>query len=83
MNKTTAKSGLLIGQVAEASGLPKTTIQHWTDKGLLKPIGTNRAGYRLYAPDAPDTARRIKELADGGLSLEEIRARLDKDKASQ
>ncbi len=58
-----------IGEAAQLSGVPETTLRYWDKRGILSP--SRRDGKRRYytARDI-DRARRIKELTDGGLTLE-------------
>jgi DNA-binding transcriptional MerR regulator len=61
-----------IGQVAERSGFPASTLRYYEQHGLIEPVGRTGAGYRLY--DERSLARleligRAKQL---GCTLEEI-----------
>jgi DNA-binding transcriptional MerR regulator len=61
-----------IGQVAERTGFPASTLRFYEDHGLLGPAGRTDAGYRIY--DDTSIARlgfidRAKQL---GCTLEEI-----------
>lgn len=61
-----------IGQVAERTGFPASTLRFYEDHGLLAPVGRTDAGYRIY--DDTSIARlgfidRAKQL---GCTLEEI-----------
>lgn len=61
-----------IGQVAERTGFPASTLRFYEDHGLLEPIGRTDAGYRIY--DDTSIARlgfidRAKQL---GCTLDEI-----------
>lgn len=61
-----------IGQVAERTGFPASTLRFYEDHGLLDPVGRTDAGYRIY--DDTSLARlgfidRAKQL---GCTLEEI-----------
>lgn len=58
-----------IGEASRLSGVPETTLRYWDSRGILSP--SRRDGKRRYytARDI-EKARRIKELTDGGLTLE-------------
>lgn len=61
-----------IGQIAERTGFPTSTLRFYEQHGLLEPAGRTDAGYRLY--DDASLARlgfidRAKQL---GCTLEEI-----------
>ncbi|WP_029332410.1 MerR family transcriptional regulator [Exiguobacterium oxidotolerans] len=67
------KALLKIGQVAEATGLSKRTIDYYTSLGLLKSERT-AAGYRLYPEDVVHQVQKIEYLKTQRLSLQEILA---------
>ncbi|WP_233494606.1 MerR family transcriptional regulator [Exiguobacterium sp. RIT594] len=64
---------LKIGQVAEATGLSKRTIDYYTSLGLLTTERT-AAGYRLYTEDVIQHIQKIEYLKTQRLSLQEILA---------
>ncbi|MGE6707115.1 MerR family transcriptional regulator [Exiguobacterium artemiae] len=64
---------LKIGQVAEATGLSKRTIDYYTSLGLLTTERTP-AGYRLYTEDVVQHIQKIEYLKTQRLSLQEILA---------
>ena len=67
------KALLKIGQVAEATGLSKRTIDYYTSLGLLTTERTP-AGYRLYTEDVVQHIQKIEYLKTQRLSLQEILA---------
>ncbi|WP_236624357.1 MerR family transcriptional regulator [Exiguobacterium antarcticum] len=62
---------LKIGQVAEATGLSKRTIDYYTSLGLLTTERT-ASGYRLYTEDVIQHIQKIEYLKTQRLSLQEI-----------
>ncbi len=67
------KALLKIGQVAEATGLSKRTIDYYTSLGLLTTERT-ASGYRLYTEDVIQHIQKIEYLKTQRLSLQEILA---------
>jgi DNA-binding transcriptional MerR regulator len=69
---------LKVGELARQTGLTVRTLHHYDDIGLLKPSLHTEAGHRLYT--AADVARlqTVLSLRQLGLSLEEVRACLDR-----
>lgn len=67
------KALLKIGQVAEATGLSKRTIDYYTSLGLLTTERT-ASGYRLYTEDVVQHIQKIEYLKTQRLSLQEILA---------
>jgi len=67
------KALLKIGQVAQATGLSKRTIDYYTSLGLLTTERT-AAGYRLYTEDVIQHIQKIEYLKTQRLSLQEILA---------
>lgn len=61
-----------IGELAERSGLPASTIRFYEQKGLL-PSATRAAnGYRIYDNEAFDRLQLIKFAQSLGFALEEL-----------
>lgn len=65
-------AGLLIGDVAERTGLTVPTIRYYESIGLLKPAPRSATGYRRYSDVAVEELRFIKKAQSLGFSLEEI-----------
>ncbi|MBI4064590.1 MAG: heavy metal-responsive transcriptional regulator [Elusimicrobia bacterium] len=63
---------LTIGKVAKEAGVNIQTIRFYERKELLSPDGHRESGYRLYAPDAINRVRFIKNAQELGFSLKEV-----------
>lgn len=66
-------AGLLIGDVAERTGLSAPTIRYYESIGLLAPPVRSATGYRRYPDTTVEELRFIKKAQSLGFSLEEIR----------
>jgi DNA-binding transcriptional MerR regulator len=66
---------LKIGELAGLVGVLPSTINFYTNEGLLKAASRSRGGYRLYDKDyALNQIKRIQKLqTDKRLTIEEIR----------
>lgn len=69
---------LTVGEVARRTGLTVRALHHWDELGLLTPSVRSRAGYRLYGRQELERLQRIVSLKQVGLSLEEVRACLER-----
>jgi MerR family copper efflux transcriptional regulator len=67
---------LTIGQLAQRVGLHTSTLRYYEELGLLKPVGRNASGYRLYNPDAEQILLFIQCAQRLGFSLADIKALL-------
>jgi len=67
---------LLIGEVAERSGLATSAIRYYEELGLIEPT-RRTAGRRLFLESAPRRLRAIVAAREAGFSLDEIRRLLD------
>jgi DNA-binding transcriptional MerR regulator len=65
-------STFTIGQVAERTGFPASTLRYYEDLGLVVPAGRTDAGYRLYDDDAVERLAFVARAKQLGCSLEEI-----------
>lgn len=65
-------SGLLIGDVAERTGLSAPTIRYYESIGLLTPPPRSATGYRRYSQTTVEELRFIKKAQSLGFSLDEI-----------
>ena len=65
-------AGLLIGDVAERTGLTAPTIRYYESIGLLNAAPRSATGYRRYADTTVEELRFIKKAQSLGFSLEEI-----------
>ena len=64
--------GLLIGELAERTGVSAATIRYYESLGLLRPPARSNAGYRRYSDDAIQQVTFIRKAQALGFSLEEI-----------
>lgn len=64
--------GLLIGELAERTGVAAPTIRYHESLGLLRPPARSTAGYRKYSEDAVDELSFIRKAQALGFSLDEI-----------
>lgn len=58
-----------IGEISDQSGISIRMLRFYEAKGLLRPHRTE-SGYRDYSKDDLEEARRIRQLADAGLTVE-------------
>ena len=65
-------ASLLIGEVAERTGLSAPTIRYYESIGLVKPPARSEAGYRRYSDTTVEELRFIKKAQALGFSLDEI-----------
>jgi DNA-binding transcriptional MerR regulator len=65
-------AGLLIGDVAERTGLSAPTIRYYESIGLLPRPSRSTTGYRRYTETTVDELRFIKKAQALGFSLEEV-----------
>jgi DNA-binding transcriptional MerR regulator len=74
---------LSIGEFAKLTGLTIKTLRLYHEKGLLPPARVDSwTGYRYYARESLERARRVVELRDLGFPLAEIREVLSMGDAS-
>lgn len=66
-------AGLLIGDVAERTGLSAPTIRYYESIGLLAAPARSATGYRRYTDTTVEELRFIKKAQTLGFSLDEIR----------
>jgi DNA-binding transcriptional MerR regulator len=67
-----------IGEVAEQVGLSLRTIRYYEEIGLVPPSGRTEGGFRLYTAEDVDRLHVVKTLKPLGLSLDEMRALLER-----
>ena len=65
--------GLKIGDLARRTGVDARTIRFYEAVGVLPPPARGRNSYRLYASDAEEMLRFIKQAQGLGLALAEIK----------
>ena len=70
-----SKNFIKIGQLARIVGVLPSTINFYTNEGLLKEGARSQGGYRLYEPSyAVSQIKKIQKLQkDKRLRIEEIR----------
>jgi DNA-binding transcriptional MerR regulator len=65
-------TGSTIGQVADRTGFPTSTLRYYDRVGLVSPAGRTPAGYRVYDAPAISRLRFIARAKQLGCTLEEI-----------
>lgn len=63
-----------IGQLAQAAGVPVSTLRYYERAGLLRPTGRAANNYRVYTPETLDTVRFIRAAQAVGFTLDDVRA---------
>jgi DNA-binding transcriptional MerR regulator len=71
-----------IGELAQRSGIPASTIRFYESKGLLKAVSRQSNGYRDYPLEAVALLAIISDAQKTGFSLEEIKQVLPEDISS-
>jgi MerR family transcriptional regulator, thiopeptide resistance regulator len=66
-----------ISALAKESGLSRSTLLYYDRLGLLKPVGRNRGGYRIYSPVEVERLEQICLFRQMGIPLKEMRKLLD------
>lgn len=66
-----------IGELADATGVPTTTVRFYERRGLIAPEGRSEANYRLYGEASLERLRFIVAAKDAGFALGDVRALLD------
>lgn len=67
------QSELRIGEVAERAGVSVDTIRYYERRKLLPRAPRSEGGFRMFALDAIERLRFIKQAQEMGFSLDEIR----------
>lgn len=67
------KTGLLIGEVTQRTGVSTPAIRYYESIGLLKPAARSASGYRRYAEAIVEELLFIRKAQALGFSLDEIR----------
>jgi DNA-binding transcriptional MerR regulator len=65
-------TGLLIGDVAQRTGVAPPAIRYYESIGLLKPASRSEAGYRRYSEATVEELLFIRKAQALGFSLDEI-----------
>ncbi len=71
-----AQSEIRIGEVAERAGVSIDTVRYYERRRLLPRAPRTRGGFRVFAGDAVERVRFIKQAQELGFSLNEISALL-------
>lgn len=80
MKMIDVEHGLQIGELAERCETTTRTLRYYEDLGLLGPLRRGNGKFRMYASEAVDRIKQIKELQDLlGWSLDEIRLHFQLD----
>ena len=66
-------NGYTIGPVADAVGVPTSTIRFYERTGLFRPDARTDSNYRLYSKEAVERLRFVRSAQATGFSLEDIR----------
>jgi DNA-binding transcriptional MerR regulator len=69
---------LKVGELAKRTGLTVRTLHHYDEIGLVKPSLRTDVGYRVYTPVDVARLQRVISLRQLSLTLDEIRACLDR-----
>lgn len=68
---------MLIGQVADATGVTAKTLRFYEAEGLLDEPDRTAGGYRDYSPEVVDRVGFIRQAQAAGLTLSQISEILD------
>ena len=71
-----------IGQLAREAGVAATALRYYEREGVLAPTVRSRAGYRLYSQQAVEQLGFIRSAQAVGFTLDDIRALMGLDGAS-
>lgn len=71
------KQRYTIGQLAQAAGVPASTVRYYERRRLLRPAGRTEGNYRVYGPEALERLRFIRAAQAIGLTLEDVTTLLD------
>ena len=69
-------TGFTIGKLAEAAGVPASTVRFYERRGLLKPDARTAANYRMYSARTAKRLRFIRAAQATGFSLKDVREML-------
>lgn len=68
---------MLIGEVAQRSGVSARMLRHYDRLGLVRPTSRSSSGYREYAPEDVRRLFHVESLRSLGLSLNDVGRALD------
>ena len=66
-----------MAEVIEHTGLSRQTLHYYATLGLIREKRRTPSGYRLFPPTVFRDLERVKSLKQKGLTLREIRERLE------
>ena len=69
---------LKVGELAKRTGVSVRTLHHYDEIGLVRPTHRTPTGHRLYGAEDVARLQQVKSLRQLGLSLDEVRACLDR-----
>jgi DNA-binding transcriptional MerR regulator len=75
--------GYTIGQLANAAGVPTTTLRYYERSGLLKPDFRTDGNYRGYTEQALERLRFIRAAQATGFSLSDVAGMLELTDSSE
>ncbi|MFK0214772.1 MULTISPECIES: MerR family transcriptional regulator [unclassified Streptomyces] len=67
-----------IGDAAAAAGTTPRALRLYEQRGLLPPADRTPTGQRRYGPDDVERVRVVRELLGLGLTIEDVRACVDR-----
>ncbi len=65
-----------IAEAAREAGVNPQTLRYYERRGLIRPAGRARSGYRQYSADDVRRLRFVKRAQELGLSLKDVEALL-------
>ncbi len=66
-----------IGELAEAGGVPRSTLRYYERSGLMAPTGRTDGNYRYYDTEALERLRFIRAAQAAGFTLTDVSGLLD------
>lgn len=70
------------GDLRAATGLSRTHLDFYLREGIVQPTGRTGSGYLLFDEAEVERLRRVIAWREDGVGLREIRARLERLRAS-
>lgn len=67
------EGSLTIGRLAEAAGVPTSTVRYYERAGILRPAARSASGYRLYSEAELERLRFVRAAQATGLTLADVR----------
>ena len=65
-----------ISQLANAAGIPTTTVRYYERVGLVEPEDRSQGNYRLYSDSSLDRLRFIRAAQATGFTLDDVKSLL-------